>query len=121
VSAAHPRLSRGERPFARAVSGQRVRTRSQRTAFEDEDISAALVESLEGEGLRIVPAFKTTRVEKRDGRYLLTGLKNDAEVVFDAEQLLVATGRRPNTAGMGLEEAGVRLGQRGEIRVNDLL
>jgi len=89
--------------------------------FEDSDISTALTEYLEEEGLRIVPNFKTTRVEKRDGRTILTGTKNNAEVTFEAEQLLVATGRRPNTAGMGLEEAGVKLGKRGEILVNDLL
>ncbi|MBI5829969.1 MAG: mercury(II) reductase [Chloroflexi bacterium] len=89
--------------------------------FEDEDISAALAEYLEEEGLRVGPNFKTTKVERRDGRYILTGAKNDAEVVFEAEQLLVATGRRPNTAGFGLEEAGVKLGKRGEILVNDLL
>jgi mercuric reductase len=69
----------------------------------------------------MVPHFKTTKVERREGRYLLTGVKNEAEVVFEAEQLLVATGRRPVTAGFGLEEAGVKLGQRGEILVNDLL
>jgi mercuric reductase len=89
--------------------------------FEDEDISAALAEYLEEEGLRVVPNFKTSKVEKRDGRYILTGNKNDAEVTFEAEQLLVATGRRPNTASMGLEESGVKLGKRGEILVNDLL
>jgi len=89
--------------------------------FEDEDISAALAEYLEDEGLRVVPNFKTTKVERREGRYILTGRKNEAEVTFEAEQLLVATGRRPNTAGLGLEEAGVKLGQRGEILVNDLL
>jgi len=89
--------------------------------FEDEDISAALAEYLEEEGLRVVSNFETTKVERRDGRYILTGTKNDAEVVFEAEQLLVATGRRPNTAGMELEEAGVKLGKRGEILVNDLL
>jgi mercuric reductase len=89
--------------------------------FEDEDLSAALAGYLEEEGLRIVPNFKTTKVERRDGRYILTGTKNEAEVVFEAEQLLVATGRRPNTAGLGLEEAGVRLGQRGEILANDSL
>lgn len=89
--------------------------------FEDEDISAALVEYLEEEGLRVVPNFKTAKVERRDGRYVVTGTKNDAEVVFEAEQLLVATGRRPNTAGMGLEEAAVKLGQRGEILANDSL
>ncbi len=89
--------------------------------FEDSDISAALTEYLEEEGLRIVPNFKTTQVERRDGRYVLTGTKNGAEVTFEAEQLLVATGRRPNTSGMGFEEAGVKLGKRGEILVNDLL
>ncbi len=89
--------------------------------FEDEDISVALAGYLEEEGLRIVSNFKTTKVERRDGRYILSGSKNEAEVVFEAEQLLVATGRRPNTAGMGLEEAGVRLGQRGEILANDSL
>ncbi len=89
--------------------------------FEDSDISAALTEYLEEESLRIVPNFKTTKVEKRDGRYILTGAKNNAEVTFEAEQLLVATGRRPNTSGMSLEEAGVKLGKRGEILVNDLL
>lgn len=89
--------------------------------FEDEDISAALAKYLEEEGLRIVSNFRTTKVERRDGRYILSGSKNEAEVVFEAEQLLVATGRRPNTAGMGLEEAGVRLGKRGEILANDSL
>jgi len=89
--------------------------------FEDEDISTALAGYLEEEGLRIVSAFKTTRVERRDGRTILTGTKDGAEMRFDAEQLLVATGRRPNTAGLGLEDAGVTLGKRGEILVNDQL
>jgi mercuric reductase len=86
--------------------------------FEDSDISTALAGYLEEEGLRIVPNFKTARVERRDGRYILTSTKNNAKVAFEAEQLLVATGRRPNTAGMGLEEAGVTLGKRGEVMVN---
>lgn len=91
------------------------------TPFEDEDISSALAEYLNEEGLRIVPNFKTTKVENRRGRVVVTGTKNDAEVIFEAEQLLVATGRRPNTSGLGLEEAGVRLGKRGEILVNEML
>lgn len=91
--------------------------------FEDSDVSTALAGYLEDEGLRVVPNFKTGKVERRGGRYMVTGTlaRNDAEVTFDAQQLLVATGRRPNTAGLGLEEAGVKLGQRGEILVNDRL
>lgn len=89
--------------------------------FEDEEISAGLTEYLEDEGLRIVPGFETENILRRDGRYELRGIKNEAQVVFEADQLLVATGRRANTAAMGLDEAGVRLGPRGEVLVNDLL
>jgi len=89
--------------------------------FEDEETSAAMTGYLEADGLRIVPGFKAEGVIRRDGRYELRGLKREAKVVFEAEQILVATGRRANTAEMGLDEAGVRLGPRGEVLVNDLL
>jgi len=89
--------------------------------FEDEEISAALTGYLEDEGLRIVPGFEAESILRRDGRARLRGLKNGAEVVFEAEQLLVATGRRANTAALGLDEAGVRPGPRGEVLVNGLL
>jgi mercuric reductase len=89
--------------------------------FEDPAVSAALSAYLEEEGLQIATNFKTRQVAKRNGRYLVTGSQDAAERTFEAEQLLVATGRRPNTAGMGLEEAGVRLGERGEILADDRL
>ena len=40
-------------------------------------------------------------------------------MTFEAEQLLVATGRRPSTAGLSLEQAGVMLSERGEIQVDE--
>jgi mercuric reductase len=89
--------------------------------FEDEEISAALTGYLEGEGLRIVTDFETTTVEKSNGGYRLTGTHDGEEMVFEAEQLLVATGRRANSSDLGLEGAGVRLGKQGEILVNDQL
>jgi mercuric reductase len=89
--------------------------------FEDEEISQALQSYLEEEGLEIHTSFETKRVERRDGRYLLTGAQVGEEMAFDAEQLLVATGRRPNTKGLGLGEAGVKLGTRGEILVDEHL
>jgi mercuric reductase len=89
--------------------------------FEDEEISAALAGYLAEEGLQIVTGFSSTRVEKRNGRYHLTGDHQGAERTLDGEQLLVATGRRPNTANMGLEEAGVGLGSRGEILVDETM
>jgi mercuric reductase len=89
--------------------------------FEDEEVSEALTGYLEDEGIRIVTDFQTSHVARRDGRYVLKGSRDGVELTFDAEQLLVATGHRPNTANMGLEEAGVRLGKRGEILVDETL
>jgi len=89
--------------------------------FEDEDVSAALQGCLEEEGLRVATGFQTSSVEKREGRYFLTGTRDGGKMVFDAEQLLVATGRRPNTSGMGLEAAGVQLGPRGGVLVDENL
>ena len=89
--------------------------------FEDPAVSAALTGYLEEEGLHIVTRFDTREVAKRNGHCLVTGSQDGSERSFEAEQLLVATGRRANTAGMGLEEAGVRLGERGEILVDDRL
>ncbi len=89
--------------------------------FEDEEISEALAGYLEDESIQIVTNFQTSQVAKQDGRYVLTGSQDGIELTFDAEQLLVATGRRPNTANMGLEEAGVRLGNRGEMLIDETL
>lgn len=89
--------------------------------FEDEEVSEALAGYLEAEGMRVLTGFETQRVEKHAGRYYLIGIQEGEELVLDAEQLLVATGRRPNTDDMGLEEAGVDLGPQGEVLVNDRL
>jgi len=43
------------------------------------------------------------------------------ERTLDGSHILVATGRIPNTAGIGLEEAGVELNERGYVRVNERL
>ncbi|MGH2536497.1 MAG: mercury(II) reductase [Candidatus Promineifilaceae bacterium] len=88
---------------------------------EDEDISQALAGYLEAEGLTIVTGFLAGRVGQENGRYRLRGRQNQRELAFEAEQLLVAAGRRPNTDGLGLVEAGVRLGPQGEILVDQTL
>lgn len=58
-----------------------------------------------------------TKVEKQaDGTLLATPGKLDP---IPADVVLVATGRRPKTDGLGLENAGIELGQNGEIPVDD--
>lgn len=89
--------------------------------FEDEEISEAVQDYLQAEGMRILTSFQTEQVEKREGRIIVTGRRNGEAMTLDAAQLLVATGRRPNTADMGLEDAGVRLGKQGEVLVGETL
>ena len=86
---------------------------------EDPDVSAALEEALRAEGIEIHTGVKVTGVERNgDG---ITVRVQDGSVVVErrAEQLLIATGRRPNTEALGLEAAGVEVDARGFIVVDE--
>ncbi len=88
---------------------------------EDEDISVAIREILESEGIRIVTGAEVAAVAARSGgiavRYTADGVA--AEVA--GSHLLVATGRRPNTDDLGLEAAGIATDARGTIQVDQKL
>lgn len=86
--------------------------------FEEPEISAALANYLEEEGMTLRPGVTITRVTKDGGRYRVAFTADGTVEEVEAEQLLVATGRRANTAGLGLEDAGVELGRKGEIKIN---
>ena len=58
------------------------------------------------------------KVVQREDGLLEVWLKGQPDPVL-ADQVLVATGRRPNTTGLGLETAGVELGENGQILVDD--
>ena len=88
---------------------------------EEPEIGEALVRYLEDEKVRICTNVTIIRVERRDGGYLVHTQTDGKPEVCRAERLLVATGRRPNTSDIGLEDAGVVLGAKGEIVVNDHL
>lgn len=83
--------------------------------FEEPEISRALAQYLDSEGLRLITGYETIDVQRREGIFLVRGARSGEPFNLEAEQLLVATGRRPNTVGLGLEAAGIRLGERGEI------
>ncbi len=88
---------------------------------EEPEIGRALTESLAGEKIRVCTNVKITRVERADGEYRVHAEIDGKPEMCVAEQLLVATGRRPNTADLGLGEAGIETGPRGEIVVNEHL
>ncbi|MDP2062349.1 MAG: glutathione-disulfide reductase [Phaeovulum sp.] len=82
--------------------------------FDDEaraHIGGQLVEA--GVDLRL--GADVAAIERRPGGFCVRGI-DGGEAVFDA--VVYATGRVPNTAGLGLEAAGVKLGRRGEILVD---
>ncbi|HEY6049362.1 MAG TPA: glutathione-disulfide reductase [Sphingomicrobium sp.] len=56
------------------------------------------------------------RIERRDDGMLHVAMTGCDDIEVD--QVLFATGRRPNVEGMGLEEAGVELGEKGQIKVD---
>ena len=109
--------------FARAGCAVTVVELLERIApGEDETISEALKGYLEAEGLEVLTGVATDRIQRRDGRVVLFGnVKNGEKVELTASELLVATGRRPNTRGLGLEKAGIRVDNGGAVVVDEFL
>jgi mercuric reductase len=85
---------------------------------EDADVGDALAPYLREEGMQIHTGVRVERVSGEPGGYRVEFADARGTHTVQAEQLLVATGRRPNTQGMGLEEAGIRLGKKGEVVVD---
>ncbi len=88
---------------------------------EDADVGEGLAAYLREEGMGIRPRVDVRRVSGKPGSYRVEVEERGEAQTFKAEQLLVATGRRANTKGMGLEEAGIRLGKKGEVVVDEHL
>jgi mercuric reductase len=84
---------------------------------DDEAIGETLKAILEQERMRILTGAKTESVRHRGGRFQVTL----AGETLEADALLVATGRRPNTAGLDLAKAGAETDQNGAIVVDDHL
>ncbi len=89
-------------------------------AYEPE-VSEAITKALTDQGMNIITNATFKRVEQ-DGttkRVYLT--VNGHEQVVEAEALLIATGRTPNTEALHLQAAGVKMGDRGEVIVDEYL
>jgi pyruvate/2-oxoglutarate dehydrogenase complex dihydrolipoamide dehydrogenase (E3) component len=89
---------------------------------EDEDVSAAMQDLCRDEGIELVLGADPTHVEGKSSASLTLHLtQNGAPATLHGTDLLVATGRTPNTSNIGLDIAGVELTDRGYIAVNDRL
>jgi glutathione reductase (NADPH) len=81
----------------------------------DDEARGHIAEAMQAQGIALHVGCDVERIEKRDPGLWVKGT-DGREATFDA--VLYATGRRPNTAGLGLEAAGVALGRHGEITVD---
>lgn len=88
--------------------------------LEDQEIGDALAQYLTEEGMTIFAGAKIHKVSQ-NGKGYKVEIEKDGKHTILAEQLLVATGRRPNTESLRLKEIGVELGPKGHIRTNEYL
>jgi pyruvate/2-oxoglutarate dehydrogenase complex dihydrolipoamide dehydrogenase (E3) component len=88
---------------------------------EDDDVSAAVREIVEGEGVRVLVNSGDFSAGPHGAGVALRFLCENCPTEVAGSHLLVATGRVPNTADLGLDRAGVETDPRGFIKVDDQL
>ncbi|HEX4131540.1 MAG TPA: mercuric reductase [Pirellulales bacterium] len=89
---------------------------------EDLDVAEAIRELLGNEGIEIILSAELLKAEGQSGASVRLGLRTpEGERHVEGSDILVAAGRTPNTAGIGLDNAGVELDERSYIKANDRL
>ena len=100
--------------FARLGSRVTILARHTLLFREDPAIGEALTAALRLEGIEVLEQTQASTVAYADGEFVLSTRHGELR----SDQLLVATGRTPNTQGLNLQGAGVQLDQRGGIRID---
>jgi mercuric reductase len=86
---------------------------------EEPAISDALRQYLEEEGIKIKTGVQVKQADEKNGEKIVVGVgANGRKFEVRGDELLMATGREPNTKDLGLEVVGVRLRQDGAVKVN---
>ena len=113
-------LSQAMRRFGSKVS---LIDRNERLIHrEDDDVTKALQQLFEDEGIDLVLNARIKSVSGKSGQSVKIVLERDGKQIhLEGSHLLVATGRAPNTVGIGLELTGVETTATGYIKVNERL
>lgn len=87
----------------------------------DKDIVRALKKTLQKQGLKFILGAAVQGAEVKNSKATVTYKlrKDESEHTLQADTVLVATGRKPYTKGLGLEELGVEISERGQIKTDD--
>ena len=113
--------------FAQAMRrlGSKVTVVERNTALlhrEDPDVSEAMASLFHDEDIKLILGASVESVSGTSGQSVsLTYQQDGVSATITGSHLLVATGRTPNTSGIGLDLAGVELTDRGYIKVDERL
>jgi mercuric reductase len=109
--------------FARLGSQVTVLVRSRLAPAEEPEAAETLRHVFADESIRVVEGAvpESVRTDPATGQVITAARISGGTKEFSSARLLVATGRRPGTAGLNLEDVGVRTGSRGEILVDGTL
>lgn len=87
----------------------------------DADLVRVVQKRLEKDGADLYVKSKATKLDKSGEKARITIETDGKEQVVEADKVLVAVGFKPNSKGLGLEEVGVELDDRGHVLVDDQL
>ena len=82
----------------------------------DDETRGFVADAMRGRGVDLRTNVNVVRIEKTDAGLSVTDTNGDTHVV---DQVMYATGRRPNSDNLGLESLGVEMGDRGQVIVDD--
>ncbi len=105
--------------FARVGTKVTLVTRNRLLPEAEPEISDALARYLSDDGISVLTGLSYRAIKTVENGVELSIDREDRTEFLTAQYVLVATGRRPNSAGLGLEEAGVKLSLNGGIVVDD--
>jgi dihydrolipoamide dehydrogenase len=87
--------------------------------LEDEEVSAELAKSFKKEGIQVLVGHKVESLQATKNGVQMKVSSEEGEKTLEAEQALVSIGVTPNSKGLGLEELGVKISERGFIEIDE--
>lgn len=87
--------------------------------LEDEEVGAEIEKAYKKRGIKVMTKSKVQGVEKTKNGTKVTVQTEDGEETIESDLTLVAIGFRPNSKGLGLEDVGVKLSERGFIEIDE--
>jgi len=87
--------------------------------LEDEEVSKELEKAFKKQGIEVLADHKVESIEKTKKGVVVKVSHDGKEITIEAEQALSAIGFKPNSAGLGLEDAGVKMDEKGFIQIDE--